>query len=107
MGLILGLIIPLILILLPLLCQVYFCKRAIKKHSLNMLLIVGISTILLGLCTPILATLVSIKGLTYNTSESNQCVQGVETFLIFGYLISLFVSPLIFIDTYRTYKSNH
>lgn len=93
MKLLLSLIIPLIIIALPIVPQVYLNKKAYKKADVSLVIIIGLGALILGVFTPILATYVSIKGFMWDTKEPG-CVTGVVTFTFFGALASLATIPI-------------
>ncbi|MBL0765314.1 hypothetical protein JKP34_08645 [Marivirga atlantica] len=63
---------------------------------------------LIGLFTPYLATVTSIKGLSFNYESSDfRCYTGVVVFTFFGYMISLIGVPLIGIILLPKKKTNY
>lgn len=104
MALLLGLIFPFVIILLPIFLQIFWGNRLSKKGSLNATIIVGVVTLFIGLFTPIVATFLSVKGLTWKTSEPT-CATGAVSFFFFGYMGSIVAILMAIINGIHAYKA--
>lgn len=87
----LTLLVPLLIILSPLLGQILLSKK-FSDSSIKTLVIIGVSFFIVGLFTPVLATMVSIYGFMH-TSRSTDCLSGVVIFIILGYIVTIVIVP--------------
>ncbi|WP_276496595.1 hypothetical protein [Pontibacter litorisediminis] len=94
MGLLLGIILPFLLIMLPVIILIAIGRKKNKIGRVKFgLAILGCS--LLGFVVPILATYLSAKGLMYNFGPDDpKCVIGAGVFLFGGYLINVIGLPI-------------
>ena len=94
MVFILGILLPVLLSILPIILLIVIGNRNNKIGQLKFgLAILGCS--LLGFVVPILATYLSLKGLMYNFGpDEPKCVIGAGVFLFFGYLINIIGLPI-------------
>lgn len=94
MGLLLGIILPLLLIILPIIILLVIGR---KRNNIGRVKF-GLAIIccsLLGFVVPILATYLSATGLMYNFGPDDpKCVTGAGVFLFFGYLINIIGLPI-------------
>lgn len=102
MGLLLGIILPILLIILPIVALVIIGRGNNKKGRVRFVLaIIGCS--LLGLVVPILATYLSVQGLMYNFGPGDpKCIIGAGVFLFSGYIINIIGLPIIGIAFFPT-----
>lgn len=95
MALFLGLIVPSLIIFAPL-ALLALIGRGRKRIDRTSFVFVIIGCFLIGLITPIVATIVSVKGLVYNFGPDDpKCATGAAVFLLFGYLVTLTGVPLL------------
>jgi hypothetical protein len=94
MGLLLGIIIPTLVVLSPFIVLLLIAWK--KKNMRKPIFVIGlISSFLLGLIVPIIATFLSTKGLAYNFGPDDpRCLTGATVFVFFGYLINLVGLPI-------------
>jgi hypothetical protein len=89
------LILPAIIVCLPIIGFLTF-YRIDKKVTRRKVIIAGILCFLVGLVTPLLATAVSAKGLSIGVPPGEfLCATGAATFLLFGYLLTFFATPIL------------
>ena len=105
MGFLLGLILPLIIIAIPLLGQIVFSNKAIKNNNTTLIVYIGITALVVGLFTPLLATFISLKGLLWN-AEQGSCATGAATFVFFGYIFTFITIPLTISFAFTSHSRN-
>ena len=107
MGLLLGLILPLLIIFLPIIILAVIGKGKKQVNRMEFSVVILVCS-LLALVVPILATYFSVKGLMYNFGpDEPKCVTGAGIFLFFGYLLNIIGLPIIgiaFFPSKQTYR---
>ena len=94
MGLFLGIVLPLLLIILPIIILLVIGRKRNKIGRVKFGLAI-ICCSFLGFVVPILATYLSATGLMYNFGPDDpKCVTGAGVFLFFGYLINIIGLPI-------------
>ena len=94
MGLLLGLIIPTLTILTPLIILIWIGRKKNRIERTDFGLAI-LGCFLVGLIVPIVATFLSARGLAYKFEPDDpKCVTGAGVFIFFGYLINLIGIPV-------------
>lgn len=96
MKLILGLIIPAILVLTPIIFQIVFTVRKIQGKTNLSIRMTFLWTLVLIIATSLSATMIFLAVMKYNNnSEQPIEINGIQTFIFFGILTALFITPFI------------
>ncbi len=94
MGLLLGLIIPTLIVLTPLIILIWIGRKQ-KKTNRKVFGLTLFMCFIFGLLVPIGAAFLSARGLAYNFGPDDpKCTSGAATFLFFGYLFNIIGVPI-------------